>query len=182
MASGLTAPTTSFIIDDPNVMLAMPCHVYYSIGTLDPTDIPTTAAALTALYTGATPKFKPFGTQAKGGAKFTYEPKLSDVFQHQRWTGGATKLQINLVHLTESMVTFMDATEAKQKITFLFVPIAMPATPSVNNPVFFVAVTGVYIAPAVDINFGGDVSGLNWVSNEQPINISDQFKYKAITS
>jgi hypothetical protein len=183
VASTLTAPTNAVTLNNFNACLNLKCHIYYSLGYMDPTtDTPTSLATLLALYTGATPKFKSLGEQEEEGTTFEFKRTSRKVLSGTLRGKPEITGTIKSAAFCPEMLTLLDGAELDGVISLLFVPLAQPSAFTSTDPGLFLALNGVKIVDEGKGNAAGKDSGITLNIAASPNKIKDVIKMAWLTS
>lgn len=183
MVSTLIAPTNAVDFNNFDDIANLICDVYYSLGEMDPTsDVPTSKATLEALYTGATPKFKPLGELDEDPFDVGWKQESENV--HRGTLAGRPKFegQIKSIAFCPQMLTMIDSAELKGVLSLLLVPRNQPATFTVNTPGLFWAYSGVKLTHEGKPNISGKKNSIIFSITANPNNVKDCLKLDWLTS
>lgn len=182
-----TAPTKSFPItyEQAKQIMSERAHIYYSLGAMGASDIPTTFAEFIALFSGATPKFKPFGAQSKGASKYKHKQLKSEYHNGTRHKGWQITPEFNFIDLTVDLLDFLDSDDYKSPLTILFVPEATPLVAgdvSADNPANFFALSGIDLMHDAEGSTSGDDAVSKFTADHTVKNLNQIVKYKQFTT
>lgn len=185
MSLNAVTPTLPVNVDLVNQILGCRAVIYIAAGKFDTAEIPTNLTTLVALFSGGTPKFKPFGEQQEEGSQVSLEQekfKGHKTEAHKLWN---IKTSIKLITFNGDMLAFLDSAEYKGQISLLFVPEGMPLVAgevSASNPAAFIALSGISLTNKTNLGTNGNQPTLEFTSETKGGKLSDIFKYKLITS
>lgn len=183
----ISAPTKEFPITHElaKQMLSERALVYYALGAMDTSDIPTTFAEFLALFSGSTPKFKPFGAQIEEGSKYKHKQVSSKYFSGSTHRGWQITPEFNFINITVDLMDFLDSPEYKEPISLLFVPEATPLVAgdvSADNPATFFALSGITLINDLEGGTGGKDGSCKFTADHTPKHLKQIVKYKQFTT
>lgn len=176
-----TKPTNKVDLENWEDLFKLACDVYYTLGSIPTSEIPTDQVEFNALLTGQTQKFQPLGTHLDDPMDLTIEQQFDE--DASGWKGGWKPSGTTKgIAFCADMITLLDSAEFKGFISLLFVPKAMPEVFSATAPGLYFAISGIKLIPAVKPNVGGNKSAIDFkIYGPAKGNLTDYVKLAWIT-
>lgn len=170
----ITTPANGFPFEANNVM-GDKCKIYIAKGKFDTEDFPVTKSELSALYSGATPKFIPFGDSEGGSSNVSWTQKTKKLAFSTVGLGFTITGKLVNVTVCKEMFSFI-AELTTEMYSLLFVPDG-------KDSIFF-ALNGVSITHEGDLPLDkeDDVAKITFTLSRDADKLTDVIKYDVMAS
>lgn len=111
-----------FSFSEVQAVFRKKCRVYFALGAIDDTDMPTNKATTLALYVGASKKFLPMGILDEDHGKIEAKQMSYNADYHLLGGPHEIDMELNSMRFDPGMMAYFDSAEGRGIMSFMFVP------------------------------------------------------------